>query len=171
MKLLAFLGILLIASGCCSNKISHSAVREFQQRHPEEFKRYAFIYPITLATHMALAADRMSDVCGIAEKLQEKYGSVPGISEFAQDIIKQENVIREKTIKSAHEMERLIGNNGAICQFEWSDGVTKEVGLLVIRNGQVLKRDVWFLDYLREESGESSSGTGSKLTNGVPHKR
>jgi len=171
MKRVALLGLLLMAAGCCSNKISHNAVREFQQRHPEEFKRYAFIYPITLATHMALAADRMSVVCGIAERLQNEYGSVPGISEFVQDIIKQENVIREETIKSAHELERLMGNDGAICQFEWSDGFTKEVGLLVIRNGQVLKRDVWFIDYLREKPEELSSGTGSDPANGVPHKR
>lgn len=167
MKRLAFLGVLLIASGCCSQRISHSAVREFQHRHPEEFRQYAFLNPITLATHMALAADRMSDVCGIAEKLQEKYGSVPGISEFAQDIIKEENAVRERTIKSAHEMERLMGNDGAICQFGWSDGVTKEVGLLVINNGQVVKRDVWFIDYLKQEP----EGLGLDPTNGVRHGR
>ena len=164
MKLFAFFGLLLIASGCCSNKISHIAVREFQQRHPEEFKRYTFIYPITLATHMALAADRMSDVCAIADKLQKEYGSDPAISEFARNIIRQENVVREKAVRSAKELESLKGDDGAICQFEWSDGSTKEVGLLVIRKGRVLKRDVWFAEYLKEEPEELSSGVGLDST-------
>jgi len=165
MKPVAFLGLLLAARGCCSHKACYPAVREFQRKHPEEYKRYAFIYPTTLAIHMALVADRISAVCEIAEKLQEEYGSVPGISEFAQDIIKQENLVRQTRIKWAREMERLMGKDGAICQYEWSDGVIKEVGLLVLRNGHVVKREVWFVEYSREDSEQCSEGTASEPTN------
>lgn len=171
MKLLALLGLLFVASGCCSNKICHSAVREFKKKHPEEFKRYTFIYPITLATHMALVGDRIADVCGIAERLQEQFGSVPGIAEFAEDIIKQEKLLRQRTIQSARELERLKGDDGAICQFEWSDGFTKEVGLLVIRNGEIVKRDAWFIEYLREEGDEWQDRTVSEPNKSVPDKR
>jgi hypothetical protein len=168
MKRVAFLGLLLAATGCCSHKACHPAVREFQRKHPEEYKRYAFIYPTTLAIHMALVADRISAVCEIAEKLQEEYGSVPGISEFAQDIIKQENLVRQTTIKWAREMERLMGKDGAICQYEWGYGVTKEVGLLVLRNGHVAKREVWFVEYSREDPEQCSEGTASEPINSVP---
>ncbi|MGA4577512.1 hypothetical protein ACPDIT_01585 [Limisphaera sp. VF-2] len=146
-------------------------MREFQRKHPEEFKEYAFIYPITLATHMALIADRISDVCHIAERLQRQFGGVPGISEFAEEIIKHEQMIRQRAIIEAQEMERLKGSSGAICQFEWSDGYTREVGLLVLRDGDVVKREVWFEEYVGGKAEEWLRRGVAQPNKGVSNKR
>lgn len=158
MRRVALLGILLMAAGCCSNKTYHPAVREFRLKNPEEFRRYTYLYPTTLPIYMGLVADRIIAVHGVIDDHEKRFQDVPGIQEFAQDIKRQESAVREKTIKWARELERLMGNDGAICQFEWSDGYTSQVGLLILRNGRIVWREVWFEEIVGERPREDSSG-------------
>ncbi len=53
-------------------------------------------------------------------------------------------------ITQFQELDSASKGGGIICQFEWSDGKTSEMGLLALKDGEVAKRCVWLVNYIAE---------------------
>ena len=144
MNRVASLLLLLFLAGCCST--NHVAVREFQHKHPGEFKKYAYILPIKLDTYRALVGERQAAVSGVISGMKQKFGNVQGVNDYAEEVFREEGAERRSTIELYRKLEGLSENGGAICQFEWSDGKTKEIGLLVLKSGEIIERLPWLAD-------------------------
>lgn len=61
---------------------------------------------------------------------------------------------RERIIEFFRSLEEASSSGGAVCQYEWSDGKTKETGFLVLKSGEIVKREPWITEYLSEGVSE-----------------
>jgi hypothetical protein len=145
--------LLLIAVGCCSTK-EREPVATYQIKHPDEAKKFIYLNPVNLNTYRCMLGDQEGWVGSIVTSLRKKFPDVPGVQEFANQQLKEEASETAAEIDKFKDFEKASTNGGAICQFEWDDGKTHEIGLLVLKDGEIVRRDVWLTDYLTESAEE-----------------
>lgn len=145
MRIVFFLALIFSSAGCCTT--SNEPVRRFSKEHPREFKTYKYILPIHLATYDMLVGERLAAVQGIVDGMRSNSGHVPGVTNYAHVVMRREGEYRRKTIELHQKWEEMSQYGGAICQFEWSDGKTREIGILVLKSGEIVDRQPWFVEY------------------------
>ena len=84
--------------------------------------------------------------------MKREFAGVPGVKEFADKQESEEAKDRRNTLDKYKEFELLSGNNGAICQYEWEYKGINDFGLLVLKDGDIVKRDSWGVVYPSEEA-------------------
>jgi hypothetical protein len=134
---------MLTISGCCC-PVEFKPVCEFQKTHPQQAQKYSHLAPVTLIRYRDLLAGRGTYMQIFADKLKQNFGNVPGMQDFADEELTLESKNRIAKLHAYNEMEELAKNGGCICEFEWSDKTNYEFGLLVLKGGNVVKRDVFF---------------------------
>lgn len=144
IRLLPYLLAVLLA-GCCCERQS-DVVDSFRQEHPHEFKQYIYIYPISLDTYYWSEGDKDSTVGSLIRELQ-RFKNVPELEGFAKK--KHQEAVDDwrTTIGRYTHLEKCSADGGSICQFKWSDGTNTQIGLMVLKNGNVVTRDVWVSEY------------------------
>jgi len=145
------LSCLLILAGCCSTLEKSAPTSLFQRKHPLEFRQYAYLNPVSLDTYRAIWGERAGASSYILDEMQRRFGDTPGVMEFVKQMAQQEGKDRKRLVDSFRELQQLSASGGAVCQFEWSDGKTREIGLLVLKAGEVIRREPWVTDYLSEQ--------------------
>jgi hypothetical protein len=142
--------LMLFLTGCCSMP-ANKAITAFQQKHPAEFRKYVYLKPANLDTYSVLFGDRHGTIVRIGTELENKFGNVPGMNEYVNQFLHEEAKERQDTIKRYTDFQDKSANGGVICQFEWNDGKMKEIGLLALKDGEIVKREVWMGDFLTEK--------------------
>ena len=65
------------------------------------------------------------------------------IQDFASQWATNANLIHGRTIALFDAYEAEARNGGTICEFRWEGSDRIEVGLLVLRKGEIIKRDIY----------------------------
>jgi hypothetical protein len=157
--LAVFFPLAILLFGCAS--VGHrlpkgiSEVYEFERKHPIEYKDFLYLNPVNMDTYHCTLGDQLAVASNIKRGLTNKFGATPGLNEYVEAKFQQELLECENRSRHYFELEALCSPRGAICQFGWTDGTTKEIGLLVIKDGDIVKRDVWVVDYLKEAEGDT----------------
>ena len=156
MKNIFFTCFLSLAlAGCCMPQRT-DPINQYKQKHPGEAKDYTYIYPVNLELYKGLVDFEFGRMAGIAGGLRARFGSTPGVNEFADKISKEQTREHEASSEHFQELEMASSNSGLICQYNWSDGKTREIGWLVIKSGEVIKRLPWQLDELSNDKADGN---------------
>jgi hypothetical protein len=144
----------IVLEGCCSRPLpaGFSEVAEFERKHPSEYKEFLYLNPVNLDTYRCMVGLQLAVASGFSREVKLRFGTIQGINEFAEKRMSQEAAECQITSRHYAELEALCLPRGAICQFAWMNDERKEIGLLVIKEGNIAKRDVWIVDYLKEKT-------------------
>lgn len=154
LRIIVLLTPLMAILGCKSP--DHvAALTEFRRKNPDEARLYKYVYPITLDTFRVMLGDKYASVADIALTLKERFGDTTTVKAYAENVLNRQAKERRQSIDHLRDLEGAASGGGFVCQFEWSDGKTREIGLLVIKSGTVIKREVWSVDYLSNEKETS----------------
>ena len=137
--------------GCCSRPKVISEVNEFRDKNPTEYREFLYLNPINLDTYRCMLGLRLTVASDITREIKVKFGAIPGVVEYAENKLSQEAEECQTTLRQYSELEALCLPGGIICQFARTNGMTKEIGLLVLKEGRIVKRDVWVVDYPKEK--------------------
>jgi hypothetical protein len=151
MKPLVSVSWLLLIVGCCAIPDAHRPVAEFQRKHPAEFRKYTYLNPISLNTYKAVWGERAGATGYMLGEIHRRFGNVDGVKEFVKAMRQRESEDRQRILTFCRDLEEAGSNGGAVCQYEWSDGKSKETGFLVLKSGEVVKREPWLSDYLSQQ--------------------
>jgi hypothetical protein len=141
--------ICCLITGCCSYQANGTApeVADYKAKHRVDFGHFVYILPIKLDTYQYLLANQLEVARRISSQMKVKFANTPGVQEFADSEFKEEMETCQKASQRYDELEDLAARGGAVCQFCWNDGKTQEMGLLVLKNGNIIERDVWITDF------------------------
>jgi len=142
MKCFFWLFLVVIASGC-SRPSEFKAITEFREKHPDDAKLFVHIYPVNLDLFREMLGGRALSIQTFAHGLEREFDKVQGVKEFAEQKEREDREDRNTQYKEYQELERLSENGGLVCEYEWNNKEVLEVGLLVLKNGEVIKRDEW----------------------------
>lgn len=148
---LASVSGLLLIGGCCSIPQAYRPVAEFQRKHSAEFEKYTYLNPVSLDTYKAIWGERAGAASYILGETVRRFGNEQDVKEFVKTMLQREAEDRQRILKFCRDLEEASSKGGAICQYEWSDGKTKETGFLVLKSGEVVRREPWITDYLSEQ--------------------
>lgn len=138
-------------AGCCSAPKNYRPIAEFKQRHPKEFGKYAYLNPISFNTYRAVWGEKAGVVSYVLDETERRFGKTDGVKEFVKRMADREGEDRRRILEFFRELENASSGGGVVCQYEWSDTKTRETGFLVLRSGEVIKREPLVTDYLVEQ--------------------
>jgi hypothetical protein len=144
-KVFAALLLYLMIAGCATVQ-PIDPVQEFRRKHPEQADHFQHLAPIGLESYRMLTGAATGRVTGIAMTLKERFGDSEKIANYAQAILNREALLVKKRTEFFKELEQLLSAGGKLYEFIWSDGKTEETGLLVLQNGEIVKRESWLID-------------------------
>ena len=151
--------VLLSLTGCCLDRGNEQVIK-FRRASPKEFNNYVYIYPVSLDTYYYLHGQQrgaITSLIRVAEIEERKYGTTPGLKEHLETWAKEAGTNQMFEVENYRDLEKSAADGGVICQFKWDDGKTCEMGMLVIKGGVVIKRDVWVTDFHSERTNKLNS--------------
>jgi hypothetical protein len=98
-----------------------------------------------------LIGERFGSINGIVVGMKQRFGKFPGVNDYADRILREQVEEKQHVVQYFEELRQASAGGGAICQYEWSDGKTRETGLLVVKSGKVVRREPWLTDYLSDQ--------------------
>jgi len=116
-------------------------VTEFHQSKPKEAKNYIFIHPVSV--------DLYKDMFNVVHEwnaastvgwLKDHFGDAEGVSDFADSLMNRVHRAQRMWEKDLDELTAASLGGGAVCEYKWSDGKTTELGLIVLKEGRIVKR-------------------------------
>jgi hypothetical protein len=129
-----------------------SAIGQFRAKHPSDAKNYIYIHPTTteiaenwLTIHEAIFLSEL-------RRLKRRFPDNVDVDQYADSMITQTRTMELRTFDWIKEFKAASSNGGVLCDYEWTDGKTQEDGVLVIRSGDIVKREPWVTIYLDEQS-------------------
>ena len=132
----------MLTSGC-SQQSGSNPISEFQKKHPEDAKMFVHIYPVNLDLFREMVGGRALAIQRLAKDLKQEFGNIQGVKEFVEQKEHEDRESRNKEFSEFDELKRLSENGGLVCEYEWNNKEESEVGLLVLKNGDIIKRDEW----------------------------
>ncbi len=152
--LLAACLLVTLLGGCATGPAGNDAVSVYRRKHPAEAAKYVYIYPISTDTYTMIASVQSGTVLGIATTLRQKFSDVPQVVRYAETIVQEEAAATQNRNSYFDSLRVASLDGGVICEFESYDGKATEIGLMVLRAGEIVKRDVW----RTEQGGPPAAG-------------
>lgn len=146
--------VLFVCGGCCNP--GFKPIAKFKRNHPDEYSKYLYLYPISLDTYYYLEGTKYGAVHRVLLEVK-KIEDAPKMNEYLQSKEKEVALEFQGANKQYKDLEILSEGGGCVCQFKWDDGRSDEIGLLVLKNGAIVKREVWVTEYFSESTGKSNS--------------
>jgi hypothetical protein len=137
--------VILVFSGCQTSP--EKAVVQFRRHHAREAAGFTYIYPVNTEMFDIIFRMKSATISGIGHSLKDRFSDNSAIASYASIILKQENVASEEWQRLMDDLELEVAQGGVICEFEWKDGTTREVGLLVLKGRRIVRRQPWFTDH------------------------
>jgi hypothetical protein len=123
-------------------------VAAFRRTHPEESRQFTEMRPASLRAAMMLVVENNTDAASVAQSIKRKWGNVSGVSEYADNVILQETEKLDRIHRMVEDFERDTANGGVPFDYVRRDDSTEETGLLVLKDGNILRKTV-FVSQLR----------------------
>jgi len=67
-------------------------------------------------------------------------------TQYADRVLDHDGDVFRKFDGDLRSLKQAAGSDGALCQYKWSDGKITETGFLVLRQGDIVKRDPWLTE-------------------------
>jgi len=136
----------LLTAGCCSTAGAFNPVAEFQKKHPAESKNYEYIHPTSLDIYYILYGTDSGRIVSIATTIKQRFGAMPGVTQYADRVLEQDGDVFRKLDGDFRSLKHAAADGGTLCQYKWSDSKITETGFLVLRQGDIVKRDPWLTE-------------------------
>jgi hypothetical protein len=143
----------MLLASCCSEHWCN-AVTKFRSDHPTEFSKYLYIYPVSLDTYYYLQGQQHAAITRVARLVEKKYAATPGLNEYVEIVLANASKDKTLAIEDYAELKKLSAGGGTICQFKWNDGQMEEMGMLILKDGSITKRDVWVTNFQSENTNK-----------------
>jgi hypothetical protein len=155
MRLLLVL-ICTVLAGCSAGG-PRSSVHACLRPSVPDASYYRQIYPIDYTVYEQLVGLRTITVIQNAEAFEQQFGKdCPGVIGLASTIIKNERILWGEIVKRGNELRTHESQGATLCWFEWTDGKRTEQGVVALKKGQILDREVWLSESLNEEQIKSN---------------
>lgn len=141
----------MLVAGCSVKPSISSPIEEFREQNPLEYKKFSYLNPISLDTYRAVVGDRFGATSYILSEVGRRFGTNADLKAFVVKMEKQEGEDRKKIIDFYRDLEQKSSGGGVVCQYEWSDNHTKEIGFLVIKSGVIVRREALVTDYIAKK--------------------
>jgi len=142
----------VLVHGCCTLPESYQAILEFQHKHPNEARKFEYIYPIDLEVCAGFYDVGTADY--ILWQLDQRFGDKKEIQQFIKEMQQRLNENVERVVEFVDRMKKLASGGGVICQYRWHDEEKIETGFLVIKSGEIIHREPEITEWLLENRGE-----------------
>jgi len=130
--------------GCCERRSDPVSV--FRRKHPAEAKEFSYILPVRTEMYGMIYQMKSVTITGIGASLKAKFGSNPDVRDYADKILDQETNAKGLWEGKLAEYRKVHVRGSAICEYEWTDGKRTETGLLILHDGEILKREPWLTE-------------------------
>jgi hypothetical protein len=134
------------------------AVGLFRRKNPVEARQYVYLNPVNLDTYSMVIGERMGAISVIINGMKQRFGETPGVNEYADYFLHELGEDKRHVETLFHELKAASSGGGAICQFEWNDGKAREIGLLVLKSGEVVRREMWLTEDVSQKAEFEKSG-------------
>jgi hypothetical protein len=115
----------------------------YKESHPAEAALYTHVYPVDFKSYQALDQIRSDNASDIVLVMKQKFSDVPGFSDYADRLLKVDDQMWKNVQRNIVELGEACAPGAALYEFEWSDGLKVETGLLVVKEDRIVKRQVW----------------------------
>lgn len=136
----------VLVAGCCCNHKAGSVSQSPRITAPDA-KNYVHVYPTDYSIYVRLTGLRTGAIAQFAKAFDERAGTnCPAVGELAARLITQEDQLWASIAKRANEVQALKDQGALICWFEWRDSNRTEKGVLALKDGRIIDREVWFTE-------------------------
>jgi hypothetical protein len=134
-----------LCAGCATSdpKPSDAQLARFKKNHPGEAAAYTHLYPVNLGNYKVLDQLRSDKAGDIIVVMKQKFSEVPEVGDYADRLLKTDDEMWKNVERNVAELGEACAPDRALYEFEWTDGRRVETGLLVLKSGQIAKREVW----------------------------
>lgn len=157
MKWLRYSTVLLMITGCARSPAPSAAVAAFKNKHPGEFGNYVYLNPISgdsYAMGWNLAAGEFN---ATLKEIDQRCGTNAEMKTFVEKVLHEQAADTVNINRHFGDFKKAASDGGTICEYEWNDGKTRETGMLIIKSGEVIRRDPWITEYSSVEDLHSSN--------------
>lgn len=137
--LIGWIAVGLLAIGYCRSN-GDDPIGKFREKQPQEAKKYTYLEIASLKAARLITARGQRDAWNVAATVLAKFGDLPGVREYAEKVVENERKNVEMFEKDMDSLEGERANGGSVCEYERTEGEMMEIGFLVLRNGEVVKR-------------------------------
>jgi hypothetical protein len=143
--LFAGFALTLLCAGCATSdpKPSDAHLARFKKNHPVEAAAYTHLYPVNLENYKVLDQLRSDKAGDIIVVMKQKFSEVPEVGDYADRLLKTDDEMWKNAERNIAELGEAFAPGSALYEFEWTDGRRSETGLLVLKSGEIAKREVW----------------------------
>lgn len=103
--------------------------------------------PIDIASYSALWSEPVGESRGDLEAIRDRFGTNEDLRSYVQRVIELQS-------KEKQQMEKMFADlsnaaiGGSVCQYEYVADGLKETGILVVKNGDVIRRESMLTEIL-----------------------
>ena len=145
----------LFVIGCTTSlqnaSLEPDAISVFRRNHPEIARHYLLLREANIDRYFDLWRIEAGIAQTTMQRLKEEFGHVEGVVTFADRVSAGEKEKIENLRKEILALKRAADGEGKLCEFEYSFNGEREWGVLVLRNGEIVKRVVWANDAISVE--------------------
>jgi hypothetical protein len=121
-------------------RVKEDAVAKFLDRLPRgKREAYIYIHPVDTTLYKLQYSGHDGVVWSIVQELKSRFGRVEGMNDFAQSVWEKVDKGKQLWERRCDELTDASNDGGIVCEYKWSKGALPEVGLLVLKAGQIRK--------------------------------
>jgi len=118
-------------------------IARFRRTHPVEARQYTDLRPASLRAAMMLVLENNTDAASVARSVKMKWGDVPELGKYADLVLRVETDKLQHLQAMVRDFERDSATGGMIVDYVWADEGKEETGLLVLKGGDVVRRQAF----------------------------
>lgn len=135
----------VFCAGCATSKPKPAdpELDHFKKNHPGESAMYTHLYAVNLANYKVLDQLRSDKASDIVVVMKQKFSDTPELGGYADNLLKTDDEMWKNVERNVAELGEACAPGSTLYEFEWNNGLRVETGLLVLKSGEIAKREVW----------------------------
>ncbi|HTI72016.1 MAG TPA: hypothetical protein VMF06_18725 [Candidatus Limnocylindria bacterium] len=129
---------------CCGfHTATIDPVEAFRLEHPNEAKYYVNLYPASFDIYRRIQILNSAQIKSIATTLKSMGKDCPGAAKYGVKLLETQKQVDDSAAVYYRSFEEMTANAAYLFQFEWRKDDKLEVGFLALRDGEIVKREVF----------------------------
>lgn len=131
----------MMAVGCDSN-FGPDPLAAFREKGTGESESFEFLNPTSLEVLEGIYDVKSTMLTEFAAGLRDKFGEVPEIAAYSETIRNTEFAAKKAWKETLDELKAAKKDGAIVCEYALMGPMDREVGLMAIKDGQVIKKIV-----------------------------
>jgi hypothetical protein len=143
--LIAGYAFTFFCAGCATPnpKPADPELAGFKKNHPAEAAAYTHLYAVNLKNYKVLDQLRSDKASDVVVVMKQKFSDTPELGGYADNLLKTDDEMWKNVERNVAELGEACAPGSTLYEFEWTNGLRVETGLLVLKSGEIAKREVW----------------------------